>query len=157
MLVRDIFFRTKYAAFQEHGIIDPAARHFSGSHYSILLPENTTIPAVYTDERRGMRELIQVSVILEKIHVIENGLNQIDGLVFEVAECLGSIGVEAPFLTSRSPSRSLGSGDSQSGSRPDSANPSLVTALSSTAVSNEPNIEPSNDKVYLKLKLQKLK
>lgn len=70
-------------------------------------------------------------------------------MVFEVAECLGSIGVEAPFLTSRSASRSLGSGDSQSGSRPDSANPSLVTALSSTAVSNEPNIEPSNDKAYL--------
>lgn len=63
-------------------------------------------------------------------------------MVLEVAECLDSMGVEEPFLMGRNPSRNLGSGDNQSGSRPDSANPSLVTALSSTAISNAPNIEP---------------
>ena len=63
-------------------------------------------------------------------------------MVLVVVECLGSMGVEEPFFMGRFSSRNVGSGDNQSGSRPDSANTSLVTALSNTAISNAPNIEP---------------
>ena len=92
-----------------------------------------------------MRALIKGERYIREKYFIRNNINRliyIDGLIFEVDECLGTIEGESPFLTSRNPSRSLGSGDSQSGSWPDSANPSLVTALSSTAVSSAPNIEP---------------
>ena len=68
-------------------------------------------------------------------------------MVLVVAECLGSMGVEEPFFMGRFSSRNVGSGDNQSGSRPDSANTSLVTALSNTAISSAPNIEPLRNNV----------
>lgn len=77
------------------------------------------------------------------------------GLVLEEDECLAIVGVEDPRFTACSSSRSDGSGDNQSGRRPDSAYLSLVTALSNTAVSSIPNIEPLKELCKLHWKLYK--
>lgn len=150
MLIRDVLFRTENVALQKCGI-KPTSRHFTCSdHYRSARRHNLTIRGAWqvtcTNTVNGeccIRENNNFIIMNTLIfNCIIHTFYWTGGLLLEVFICLVNMGVEPPFLITRSPSRSLGSGDIQSGRRPVSANISLVTALSNTEVSNVPNIEP---------------